>query len=100
MLSSILILFAMPWLDSSKIRSLRYRPLSKFFFWMFVADAILLGYIGSQPADGALAMVGSFATLYYFTHFLIIIPLTSRHEKTCPLPESINESCNQNCARS
>lgn len=92
MLSSILILFGLPWLDKSKIRSLAYRPLSRFFFWIFVADVLLLGYIGSQPADGALAIIGEFATFYYFTHFLLITPLISKREKTLPLPESIDAS--------
>ncbi len=97
MLSSILILFALPWLDKSRVKSLSYRPLSRFFFWIFVADVLLLGYIGSQPADGALAIVGLFATLYYFTHFLLITPLASRFESTCPLPESIDQSTKQSC---
>lgn len=99
MISSILILFALPWLDKSKIRSLAYRPLSRFFFWIFIADSILLGYIGGQPAGGVLAMVGTFATFYYFTHFLLIIPLASKYESTCPLPDSIDESVRKNSNR-
>ena len=99
MISSILILFALPWLDKSKIRSLAYRPLSRFFFWIFIADSLLLGYVGGQPAGGVLAMVGTFATFYYFTHFLLIIPLASKYESTCPLPESIDESVRKNSNR-
>lgn len=92
MISAILILFGLPWLDKSKIRSLAYRPLSKFFFWIFIVDVLLLGYIGGQPAGGVLATIGEFATFYYFTHFLLITPLTSKMEKTLPLPESIDAS--------
>lgn len=92
MLSSILILFALPWLDKSPVKSLNYRPLSRFFFWIFIADSLLLGYIGGQPAEGSLAMVGTFATFYYFTHFLLIIPLTSKFEATRQLPGSIDAS--------
>ncbi len=92
MISSILILFALQWLDKSPVKSLAYRPLSRFFFWIFIADSLLLGYIGGQPAEGNLAMVGTFATFYYFTHFLLIIPLASKFESTCPLPGSIDAS--------
>ncbi len=92
MLASILILFILPWLDKSPARSLAYRPLSRFFFWIFLADVILLGYIGGQPAGGTLAIIGAFATFYYFTHFLLIVPLTSKFEKVEALPESIDQS--------
>ncbi len=97
MISSILILFALPWLDKSKIKSLTYRPLSRFFFWIFIFDSLLLGYIGGQPAGGTLEMAGVFATFYYFTHFLLIIPLASRFESTLPLPESIDSSTKLQC---
>ena len=90
MISSILILFALPWLDKSKVKSMAYRPLSRFFFWIFIADSILLGYLGGQPPEGIFVILGAFATFYYFTHFLLITPLVSRWEKTCPLPESID----------
>ena len=92
MVSAILILFALPWLDKSKVKSLAYRPLSRFFFWMFIADSLLLGYIGGQPAGGPLELIGTFATFYYFTHFLLIVPIASRLESTLPLPESIDAS--------
>jgi len=92
MISAILILFFLPWLDSSKVRSGRYRPMFKWFYWVFILDAVLLGYIGSQPAEGIHVIIGQFATLYYFFHFLIIIPVVSKFEKTLPLPSSISES--------
>jgi ubiquinol-cytochrome c reductase cytochrome b subunit len=95
MLSSILVLFALPWLDKSKVRSLRYRPLSRFFFWIFIIDSLLLGYIGGKPPEGAFIVIGTIATFYYFTHFLLIVPLTSKFEKTCELPESIDEASNK-----
>lgn len=90
MISSILILFALPWLDKSPVKSLRYRPLSKFFFWIFIADSLLLGYIGGQPAEGIFIILGALATFYYFTHFLLIVPLTSRLESAKTPPVSIS----------
>lgn len=92
MISSILILLALPWLDKSKIKSLAYRPLSRFFFWIFIADSLLLGYVGSQPAEGIFTVIGTIATFYYFTHFFLVIPLTSKYESVEKLPVSIDAS--------
>lgn len=96
MVFSILILLFLPWLDKSKIKSLGYRPLSKFFFWTLVIDSILLGYIGSQPPEGIYIIIGQMATFYYFTYFLLITPLVSKHENTLPEPESIDASTKKN----
>lgn len=92
MLASILILFFLPWLDKSPTRSLKYRPVSRFFFWIFMSDTFLLGYIGSQPAGGVLAILGAVATFYYFTHFFLIIPIVSKYEAHLPLPETIDSA--------
>ena len=90
MFASILILFVLPWLDSSKVRSARFRPLYKQFFWLFLVDCLVLGWIGAKPAEGAFVIIGQVATVYYFAHFLILLPLLGRFEKTRPLPESIS----------
>lgn len=92
MISSILVLLALPWLDKSKVKSLAYRPLSRFFFWIFIADSLLLGYVGSQPAEGIFTIIGTIATFYYFTHFFLVIPLTSKYESVEKLPASIDAS--------
>ncbi len=89
MFASILILFVLPWLDSSKVRSARFRPVFKLFFWAFVLDGILLGYIGAMPPEGKYLVIGRIATAYYFAHFLILVPLIARYEKPRPLPVSI-----------
>lgn len=89
---SILILAFLPWLDSSKVRSARYRPLFRQFFWIFVAVCLGLGYLGAKPAEGGYVIASQILTFYYFAHFLIILPLLSRFEKTRPLPNSISES--------
>jgi ubiquinol-cytochrome c reductase cytochrome b/c1 subunit len=90
--ASILILAFLPWLDSSKVRSARYRPLFRQFFWIFVAVCLGLGYLGAKPAEGGYVIASQILTVYYFAHFLIILPLLSRFEKTKPLPNSISES--------
>jgi ubiquinol-cytochrome c reductase cytochrome b subunit len=89
MFASIIILFFLPWIDRSPVRSANYRPMFKIAFWVFILDAIILGYIGSQPPEEPFITIGRIATLYYFAHFLVIIPLICRFEKPLPLPESI-----------
>jgi ubiquinol-cytochrome c reductase cytochrome b/c1 subunit len=92
MFGAVLILAALPWLDSSKVKSGSYRPLFRIFFWVFVVDAVLLGYIGSKPPEGGYVIAGRILTAYYFIHFLVILPLLSRFEKTRPLPASIADA--------
>jgi len=91
MLSAILILAALPWLDTSKIRSAVFRPLYRQFFWILVLDVLVLGYVGAMPAEGLYLLVARIATAYYFIHFLFILPLLGFIEKTTPLPMSISE---------
>ena len=82
---------ALPWLDSSKVRSSIFRPLNKIFFWVLVIDVLALGYVGAMPAEGLYLLIARVGTIYYFAHFLIILPVLSRVEKTQPLPLSITE---------
>ena len=91
MLSAILILAALPWLDTSKIRSAVFRPLYKQFYWILVADVLILGYVGAMPAEGLYLLVARVATAYYFLHFLVILPVLGLKEKTLPIPLSITE---------
>jgi len=91
MFGSILILFVLPWLDGSKVRSARFRPVYKWFFWLFAIDCVILGYIGSRPAEPPYTYIGQWATLYYFAHFIILVPLIARFERPKPLPHSISE---------
>ena len=91
MLSAILILAALPWLDTSKIRSAVFRPLYRQFFWILVIDVLVLGYVGAMPAEGLYLLVARVATAYYFIHFLVILPVLGFKEKTIPLPMSISE---------
>ncbi len=91
MLSAILILAALPWLDTSKIRSAVFRPLYRQFYWILVLDVLVLGYVGAMPAEGLYLLIARVATAYYFAHFLIILPLLGFKEKTLPLPFSISD---------
>ncbi|MBO0333043.1 cytochrome b N-terminal domain-containing protein [Sneathiella sp. CAU 1612] len=91
MFGAIAVLFALPWLDKSRIRSARFRPIYKQLFWVFVADCILLTYIGGKPPEGAFIIWGRIATIYYFVHILILLPLVGLFEKPKPLPASISE---------
>ena len=87
-----IILLLLPWLDTSKVRSAKFRPTYFWLFWIFVIDTIILGYIGAKPAEGAFLLVGRLATLYYFLHLLVLVPLVGRFEKTRPLPDSISSA--------
>ena len=102
MFGAIAILFVLPWLDTSKVRSARFRPLYKQFFWIFVAVCLGLGYCGGQTPDKILIHVGDggfditdlsrILTIYYFAHFLILMPVLGLVEKPKPLPASIADS--------
>jgi len=89
---SILILAFLPWLDTSRVRSARYRPLYRQFFWLFVAVCLGLGWLGAKPAEGIYTVLARILTIYYFAHFIIILPLLGIFEKTKPLPNSISDS--------
>ncbi len=90
MFASILILFVLPWLDTSRVRSARFRPIYKWLFWLFLIDCAVLGWVGANPPAGAFLVYGRLATAYYFLHFLIIMPVLGKIERTRPLPDSIS----------
>jgi ubiquinol-cytochrome c reductase cytochrome b/c1 subunit len=92
MFGAIAVLFILPWLDTSKVRSGTYRPLFKQFFWIFAACCVALGYLGAMPAEGWYVIFSRIFTAYYFAHFLIILPLLGFLEKPRPLPASISEA--------
>ena len=112
MFGATLILLALPWLDTHKVRSGAYRPIFKWCYWLFIANTLLLGWLGAQSPDDAfncsaeevktMAETGSIcftylwgarlATFYYFAYFLLVLPVLSKVEKALPLPKSISES--------
>ncbi len=92
MFGAILVLFALPWLDSSKVRSGHFRPIFRWFYYAFVLCCIGLGYFGGKPAEGTYVIGARILTAYYFAYFLVILPLLGKYEKPLPLPKSIGES--------
>src|SRR3984893_5485419 len=89
MFSAIIVLAFLPWLDNAKVKSAKYRPLAKQFFWIFVIICVLLGYLGAQPPEGIYVIAGRVLTFCYFAYFLILLPLLSRIEQPRPVPNSI-----------
>jgi len=89
MFAAIGILFLLPWLDTSKVRSATFRPWYRQFFFLFLATAIGLGYLGGQPASGGYVVAARILTAYYFAYFLIILPIVGLIETPKKLPESI-----------
>ena len=92
LLSAIVVLAFIPWLDRSPVKSAKYRPTYRFFFWVFVAIGIGLGYLGSQEPTEGLALIARILTFGYFAFFLIIMPILSFTEKTKPIPTSIADA--------
>jgi quinol-cytochrome oxidoreductase complex cytochrome b subunit len=92
MFASILVLFILPWLDTSKVRSCRYRPIYRWFFWILLIDCIVLGWVGANKPEGIFPIIGLVGTAYYFFHFLILLPILGKIETPLPLPTSISEA--------
>ncbi len=90
--AAIVVLALVPWLDRSPVKSAKYRPTYRFFFWVFVAVCIVLGWIGSQEPTEGLTLVARIFTVGYFAFFLVIMPLLSFTEKTRPVPASIADA--------
>ena len=89
---AIAILFVIPWLDTSKVRSATFRPLYKQFYWIFLVNCIALGYLGSQNPEGLFLVASRICTAYYFIHFLMVLPILGIVEKPKPIPESITKA--------
>jgi ubiquinol-cytochrome c reductase cytochrome b subunit len=93
MFGSIILLFFLPWLDTSPVRSGNYRPLFKrFTIFGLLPCVLILGYCGGAPAEEPYVMISQLASAYYFAHFLVILPLVSMVERPLPLPNSITEA--------
>ena len=92
MFGAIAVLFVIPWLDLSKVRSLGYRPIMRVFFFLFVVNAAMLGYCGSKPPEGIYPLLSLLGTLYYFGYFLVLMPVLGVKEKPRPLPLSITDA--------
>jgi ubiquinol-cytochrome c reductase cytochrome b subunit len=89
MFGAIALLALAPWLDTSKVRSGRYRPKFKLAFWALVVDFFILMWVGAMPAEQPYVAISQLATLYWFAYFLVILPVLGVIEKPDPQPESI-----------
>merc|ERR1712022_105984 len=74
MVGAILINLALPVLNTSNIRSSFFRPLHKIIFWVFIANFLLLGWLGQMPVEDPYIQIGQFSTLLYFAYYLVILP--------------------------
>ena len=89
MFGSIAILFVLPWLDTSPVRSMRFRPIAKWFLALWGLNFLVLVWAGGKPPEGIYVTVSRLGTAYYFLYFLVILPLLGRLERPLALPESI-----------
>ena len=93
---AIIVLFLLPWLDRSKIRSCNYRPIYKWFMILFFINFFILSYVGLKPAEGSYLLIARIGLLYYFVFFLIITPFIHKIEIPKILPESIKDTLKGN----
>jgi quinol-cytochrome oxidoreductase complex cytochrome b subunit len=92
MFGAILIMFVLPWLDTSRVRSGNFRPVFKWFFFLWVANAVMLGWCGSQLAEGLPLILSRIGTFWYFFHLIVLLPVLGWLETPKPLPTSINQA--------
>jgi ubiquinol-cytochrome c reductase cytochrome b subunit len=94
MFGAIAVMALAPWLDTSKVRSGRYRPMFKWWFALLVVDFIVLMWVGAQSTEFPFDWISLIASTYWFAYFLIILPLLGLIEKPLPQPSTIEEDFN------
>jgi ubiquinol-cytochrome c reductase cytochrome b subunit len=98
MVGAIAVLFVLPWLDTSRVRSMRFRPVARWFFFIFIFMCFILGWCGAETPDDKSPFGISFyrlsqiATLYYFGYFILILPILGLVEDPEKRPASITQS--------
>ncbi|MEL6299700.1 MAG: cytochrome b N-terminal domain-containing protein [Pseudomonadota bacterium] len=92
MFAAIAILLFIPWLDTSRVRSTKFRPIYKWFFWVWAFSCLALGYLGAMPAEGAYVFWARIFTFIYFAHFVLVMPIVGIIETPKNLPGSINDA--------
>lgn len=80
MVGSLLILFLIPFTNTSKTRSTTFRPIFKIFYWLIVADFIILTWVGQKPVKDTFIFIGQVATIFYFLFFVILVPVIGNIE--------------------
>ena len=94
MFGAIAVMALAPWLDTSSVRSGRYRPQFKIWFWLLVVDFFVLMWAGAMPAEGMVPTISLLGTIYWFAYFLVILPILGVIEKPLPQPATIEEDFN------
>ena len=92
MFGSIGLLFILPWLDTSRVRSCAFRPVYKWFVFLLAINMVLLGWCGANPPEGFFVPLARVCTAYYFFHFIVLLPILGKIERPLPLPPSIAEA--------
>jgi ubiquinol-cytochrome c reductase cytochrome b subunit len=99
MFGSILVMALVPWLDTSSVRSGRYRPMFKWWFWLFVVNFFVLMWAGAMPAEGIYPYIALIGSTYWFAYFLVILPLLGVFEKPLPIPATIEDDFKAHVAK-
>jgi ubiquinol-cytochrome c reductase cytochrome b subunit len=94
MFGAIVVMALAPWLDTSSVRSGRYRPMFKWWFALFVVNFFVLMWAGAMPAEGIYPYIALIGSTYWFAYFLVILPLLGVIEKPLPQPSTIEEDFN------
>ncbi len=100
MFGSIAVMALAPWLDTSSVRSGRYRPMFKWWFWLFVVNFFVLMWVGAMPAEGIYPYIALIGSTYWFAYFLVILPLLGVLEKPLPQPDTIEDDYKTNYGKS
>ena len=90
--AAIALLAFLPWLDTSSVRSAKYRPLFRVCFWLFLACCVGLGWLGSQEVNDATTLAARVLAVGYFGFLIVVLPLLGLVEKTKPMPASIADA--------
>jgi len=94
MFGSIAVMALAPWLDTSRVRSGKYRPMFKWAFWVLVVDFFVLMWCGSQPAEGLVPLLSLIGTIIWFGYFIVVLPVLGITEKAMDRPETIEADFN------
>lgn len=99
MFGAIAVMALVPWLDTSRVRSGAYRPMFKWYFWLFVLNFFVLMWCGSQPAEGMIPVISLIGTIYWFAYFLIVLPILGLVETPLDRPKTIEAAVDAKQAR-
>jgi len=98
MFGAIAVMALAPWLDTSSVRSGRYRPMFKWWFALLVVDFLVLMWVGARPAEFPYDWISLIGATYWFAYFLIILPLLGVIEKPLTPPATIEDDFNAHYA--